>query len=109
MPHREMGDTMSPKSERPRAGSFPSPSRSRAGSMSSSLGAFILSLAGEDNQSRSDVDEFIVAPIFDDEPESFYSNDDLESSPEHLQTYSNSLFNNLPNDEIIQENKEETL
>jgi hypothetical protein len=79
--------------------------------MSSSLGSFILGLAGEDDQSSSDgINEFIVAPIFDDEPEALYENRDIENHPEHLQTYTNTLYENLhDNEEILYETHGEAL
>jgi hypothetical protein len=96
-----------PKSARPRAGSATSP-RGRTGSLSSSIGSFILSLSGDENTDQSD--EFIVAPVFEDSHDQmFHETEDIESSPQHIHTSTNAFYDNLQDDIIYEQQPEEQL
>ena len=95
----------SPKSPpRPRAGSGSAP-RGRTGSITS-IGSYMLSLSGDENSDQSD--DFIVAPVFDDDP-LFPERSDVESGgSHHLQTSTNAFYDNL-NDIETSEQQEEPL
>jgi hypothetical protein len=97
-----------PRSARPRAGSASSP-RGRTGSLSSSIGSFILSLSGDENSDESD--EFIVAPVFEQfQDRTFQETDDIENSPHHIHTSTNAFYENLvPDDVAVSEQQEEPL